>query len=177
MKKRNFLVTMMLLTFVINLYGQKWQSIFFTMDMPDNWTEWEMKGKNKLPLDTKYQNIKMYTDILSAPGPRDKRGAVLSVRIFIADNGEKVDYKIFLSDNKKSDPANYHNDNNNMIKYEKEEVIEAFRDSKLVDFYETKWWIQGEKRVYFVRFGSYTKSTYLKYLNAVKDGIKTFKEK
>ncbi len=75
------------------------------------------------------------------------------------------------------DFSNYHNDNNNMIKYEKEEVIEAFRDSKLVDFYETKWWIQGEKRVYFVRFGSYTKSTYLKYLNAVKDGIKTFKEK
>ncbi len=167
-----FFLTLSKKTKINHLY---WDSKWFTMEIPDDFDvrKWTPNMSNKALNFRLIRNVELFKDVKFTP-KEEKWSGTLEVQTFNEKNGRKLDYKDFMNFFRINGEEEFHND---LLMMRSDTVHRIQFEGELKSFYSTNWLVQGENRVYYIRYGSYNKERYDEYLDAVIQSVKTFKEK
>lgn len=174
MNKELLILTFSLILFCNHVSSQVWDHPFFEIDIPSTWRRMTPARDIKTPV-RKTDSIQIYKDVRLTPLVD---GGVFEVIIFESIKGYKLNYKDFF-DYKTA--GNVISEKflkiNNLTFHEREQITESHYKGETLHYYNTIWHIQGNKRVYRFRWGSFNKKVYNEELEFIKTMLESFTEK
>jgi len=174
MKKELFTLLIFFVISFSHVNSQVWYNPFFEVDMPTTWRKMTPLQDIETPV-RQLDSIKIYRDIRLTPMVD---GGALTVDIFEHRNGHKLNYKDFLDFFNSGKVINSRfMEVNNLKYYERELINEVEDEGEILQYYNTVWYIEGEKRVYRFNWGSYNEQLYKEKLDFVKGLLESFSEK
>ncbi len=159
---------------------QIWEHPFFEMNIPSNLERINRPLNIEKP--SERNCIRTYVDVRVIQRTVDyPDGAVLSVEIYEDCKGQKLNHKDFIREGGLiKEVIRRREIRINNLNVIERETISEFPDpvsGKIQIRYATEWYIQGNKRVYNLSFGSIHEKLYKVNLALMKNSILSFYEK
>ena len=183
MIKRNIRICLVLSITLINSYylfgAEKWK-IYCTKDycysLPDDWRKLNRMVKPRIFGDTILNREYRFSpeEIVNS--------GILGIYMYKSSTGKKLDVlkkwqndsiNIFLKDNISSRELYSNGKMNGLVIKGVSHVKD--KDSYLT-YYMIMWYLQGEKNIYIIKYGSYSSMIFYKYMKTIDKMILTFHE-
>ncbi len=175
--KKNSKILILFISFVLfcnHISSQVWDHPFFEIDIPSTWRYRTPVRDIETPA-SELDSITIYKDVRLTPMID---GGAFEVIIFESSKGYKLNYKDFF-DYKTA--GNVISEKflkiNSLTFHEREQITESHYKGETLHYYNTIWHIQGNKRVYRFKWGSFNKKVYNEELDFVKTLLISFTEK
>jgi hypothetical protein len=156
--------------------SQDWDNRFFKMELPSSWISITPQENNTKPA-IERDDVNIYILIKLT---QLKDGGQLRVDIYESKENKKLNYKEYLAGMKQDNMKVIYDktfNKNNLISYERKQILEGWDNGKPSYYYNTLWFIEGIERFYVFQWGSFNEKVHDDSLGFVKNLLNNFTEK